>query len=214
MAKDLIIIGASGHGKVVADIARQMTVNGQRKYKNIRFLDDDSAKTVCGTYPVIGSVENIEKYPGADFFVAIGYADIRRRIAKQLEELHADVPILIHPKSIIGENVSLGKGTVVVGGAVINTGAVIGEHCIVNTGATVDHDCRIEGYVHIAPGAHLCGGVHVGESTWIGAGATVVQELDICANCMIGAGSVIVHAVKAPGVYMGNPAHRRTAADD
>ncbi len=206
MAKDLIIIGASGHGKVVADIARQVTVNGQRKYKNIRFLDDDSAKTVCGTYPVIGSVGNIEQYLGADFFVAIGYADIRRRIAKQLEELHADVPILIHPKAIIGENVSIGKGTVVVGGAVINTGAVIGEHCIVNTGATVDHDCRIEGYVHIAPGAHLCGGVSVGKNTWIGAGAIVVQEMHIGDCCMLGAGSVVVNNLDKPGTYIGIPA--------
>lgn len=206
MAKDLIIIGASGHGKVVADIARQVTVNGQRKYETIRFLDDDSAKTLCGAYPVIGSVGNIEQYLGADFFVAIGYADIRRRIAQRLNDFHADVPSLIHPSAILGENVSIGKGTVVVGGAVINPGASIGEYCIVNTGATVDHDCRIDDFVHIAPGAHLCGGVHVGESTWIGAGATVVQELDICADCMIGAGAVVVNNIEKKGTYVGMPA--------
>lgn len=210
MPKDLIIIGASGHGKVVADIARQMMENGQKRYTKIQFLDDDKSKNACGTYPVVGTTENMEQYLGADYFVAIGDANIRQRMAKRLESFHAAVPVLVHPKAIVGEDVSIGEGTVLAGGTVINAGTDIGKHCIINTGATVDHDCVIGDFVHIAPGVHICGGVHIGESTWIGAGVTVVQELAVCSHCMIGAGSVVVHDVNVSGVYVGNPAHLHT----
>lgn len=210
MPKDLIIIGASGHGKVVADIARQMMEKGQKRYTKIQFLDDDKTKTTCGTYPVIGTTENLEQYLGMDFFVAIGDADIRQRMATRLETIRAEIPVLIHPKAVIGESVSIGAGSAVAGGTVINAGTVIGKHCIINTGATVDHDCVIGDYVHIAPGVHICGGVRIGENTWIGAGATVVQELIVCSHCMVGAGSVVIHDVNVSGVYVGNPARRHT----
>ena len=209
MPKDLIIIGASGHGKVVADIARQMMENGQKRYKKIQFLDDDKTKTACGMYPVIGTTENMEQYLGMDFFVAIGDADIRRRLANRLESFHADIPVLVHPKAIVGEDVFFGEGTAVAGGTVINAGTDIGKYCIINTGATVDHDCVIGDYVHIAPGAHICGGVHIGENTWIGAGATVVQNVRICRDCMIGAGAVVVNNIEEAWVYMGIPAKRQ-----
>ena len=211
MPKNLIIIGASGHGKVVADIARQMMENGKRKYTNICFLDDDKTKSACGTYPIIGTTENIEQYLGMDCFVAIGDANIRQKMAKRLESFRADVPVLVHPRAIIGENVSIGIGTVLAGGTVVNSGSTIGKNCIINTGATVDHDCQIDDYVHIAPGTHICGGVHIGDCTWIGAGTTFVQELSVCSNCMIGAGSVVVRDVKRFGVYFGNPARRQSA---
>ncbi len=210
MPKDLIIIGASGHGKVIADIARQMMENGQKRYSKIQFLDDDETKTVCGTYSVVGTTEDMEQYLGMDFFVAIGDADIRRRLASRLESFDAAVPVLVHPKAIVGEEVSIGEGTALAGGTVVNASATIGNYCIINTGATVDHDCVIGDYVHIAPGAHICGGVHIGENTWIGAGATVVQELAVCSHCMIGAGSVVVHDINVSGVYVGNPAYRHT----
>lgn len=209
MPKELMIIGASGHGKVVADIARQITENGHKRYTRIQFLDDDKTKAICGVYPVIGTIENIEQYLDMEFFIAIGDAKIREIVAGRLESFRASIPVLVHPSAIIGENVSIGQGSVVVGGAVINADASIGQYCIINTGATVDHDCVIGDYAHIAPGAHLCGGVHVGKSTWIGAGTTVVQEVHISQNSMIGAGSVVVHDLKGKGVYMGCPAKNR-----
>lgn len=210
MAKDLIIIGASGHGKVVADIAvRQITENGQRRYTSIQFLDDDKTKNICGAYPVIGTTENLEQYLGMDLFIAIGDAKIRERIAERLESIHASVPVLVHPNSVIGESVSLGQGSVIAGGVVINADAAIGQYCIVNTGATVDHDCVVGDYVHIAPGVHICGDVHIGRGSWIGAGAAVVQGLRICEGCMVGAGAAVVHDLKEAGTYMGVPAKCR-----
>lgn len=197
--KQLVIIGASGHGKVVADIARK---NG---YDEICFLDDNESLTDCGGYPVVGKSSEWNRFD-CDIFVAIGNAKIRERIMGELTE--QSVPILIHPNAVIGENVSVGMGTVVVAGAVVNPGAMIGRGCIINTGASVDHDCRIDDFVHVSVGAHIAGTVQVGKRTWIGAGATVSNNLNICGDCMIGAGAVVVKNITEMGTYVGVPARR------
>ena len=123
--KQLVIIGASGHGKVVADIAKR---NG---YEDICFLDDNPLAKECGGYPVIGSSQDIDKCD-RDMFVAIGNARIRKRIMEQLEAKGKYIPTLIHPNAVIGEHVSIGCGTVVVAGAVINPCTTIGKGCIIN----------------------------------------------------------------------------------
>ena len=191
--KRLIIIGASGHGKVIADIAVR---NG---YKDIVFLDDDESIRECAGFPVIGKTKEAKSLDG-DKIVAIGNAKIRERIQKELETI-----TLIHPGATIGRRVSVGNGTVVMAGAVINSDTVIGDGCIINTAASVDHDCMIENYVHVAVGAHLCGTVHVGKNTWIGAGATVSNNINICNDCMIGAGAVVTKDIHEEGIYIGVP---------
>lgn len=197
--RKLAIIGASGHGKVVADIAIK---NGYRK---IVFLDDDDNIHECGGYPVIG---NSSKAGGidADIIVGIGNADVRKCIQESVPE--ENLVTLIHPDAVVAEDVVIDMGTVVMAGAVINPGARIGKGCIVNTCASVDHDCEVGGYVHIAVGSHLCGTVTVGNRTWIGAGATVSNNVYICSDCMIGAGAVIVNDIRESGTYVGVPAMR------
>ena len=197
--RKLAIIGASGHGKVVADIARK---NG---YKEIVFLDDDESIHECGCYPVIGkSSEAGTIY--ADIIVGIGNAGIRKRIQESVPE--GELVTLIHPDAVIAEDVAIGAGTVVMAGAVINPGVRIGKGCIINTCSSVDHDCVVGDYVHIAVGSHLCGTVSVGSGTWIGAGAIVSNNISICPDCMIGAGAVIVKNIDSAGTYMGVPARR------
>lgn len=196
--KQLVIIGASGHGKVVADIAKK---NG---YEKILFLDDNKSVKTNGKYPVVGKSEDAIKY-GCDTFVAIGNARIRRKIQEQLEENGVRVPVLIHPSAVIAEDVCIGAGSVVVAGAVINPDTKIGKGCIVNTGASVDHDCRVGDYVHVAVGAHVAGTVDIGDETWIGAGATVSNNITICSGCMIGAGAVVVRDIEESGTYVGVP---------
>lgn len=197
--KQLAIIGASGHGKVVADIA------GKNGYDSIFFLDDNEALTGCGGYPVVGKSARFPEYD-CDFFVAIGNPEIRQRIQENLVAAGKRVPTLVHPAAVIGENVTIGIGTVVVAGAVVNPGAIIGNGCIINTGASVDHDCVISDYVHVSVGAHVAGTVTIGRRTWIGAGATVSNNLEICADCMIGAGAVVVKPITESGTYIGVPA--------
>lgn len=202
--KQLIIIGASGHGKVVADIARQTG------HDDIRFLDDNTDLKCCGGYPVVGKSGDFADF-NCDFFVAIGNPVVRQRISERLEEAGKRIAILIHPRAIIAENVSIGIGSVVVAGAVINPYATVGKGCIVNTCASVDHDCKVGDYVHIAVGSHLCGTVFVGNGTWIGAGATVSNNVSICSDCMIGAGAVVIKNIEQPGTYVGIPAKRVAA---
>ena len=136
MKNKLLIIGASGHGKVVADIALKMN-----KWNAIEFLDDDDKIKMQRDLKIIGKSKDAYKYLDSyDLFVAIGNNDIRRGIQERLESAGASLPVLIHPSSIIGNEVQIGVGTVVMAGTVINCCTKIGEGCIINTGSTIDHD--------------------------------------------------------------------------
>ena len=183
--KQLLIIGASGHGKVVADIAKK---NG---YEDISFLDDNEKLTECGGYPIVGKCDRYVEYD-CDIFVAIGNPEIRERFCKEILNAGKNIPVLIHPSASVEENVSIGEGTLIVAGAVINPGTVIGNGCIINTCASVDHDCVISDFVHVSVGAHIAGTVQIGARTWIGAGVTVSNNINICSDCVIGAGAVVV----------------------
>lgn len=199
MSNKLVIIGASGHGKVVADIALRVG------YSEVVFLDDAEGLVECAGLPVVGRSSDAEKFEDSDFFVAIGNAKIRERIQSGLR---GKLATLIHPNASVSRRVSIGEGTVVMAGAVINSNAVIGEGCVVNTCASVDHDCVVGDYVHISVGAHLAGNVHVGSGTWVGIGATVSNNVTICHDCMIGAGAVVVRDITEPGTYVGVPAKK------
>ncbi len=197
--KQIIIIGASGHGKVVADIA---TLNG---YDTILFLDDDESRTECGSYPVVGTSRKLDEMDG-DVIVAIGNAVIREKIQQQVEQKKRVLATLVHPRAVVCDDVVLGAGTVVMAGAVINAGSCIGKGCIINTSSSVDHDCHISDFAHIAVGAHLAGTVSIGKRTWIGIGAVVRNNIHITDDCMIGAGAAVVKDIYCTGTYMGVPA--------
>ena len=198
--KKLAIIGASGHGKVIADIAVK---NG---YKEIVFLDDNPNVQECAGFRVVGTSEDVDKYSDYDVIVAIGNASIRKKIHKQVGEYR--LATLIHPQSVISRRVTIGKGTVVMAGAIINSDTNIGEGCVINTGASVDHDCSIGDFVHVSVGAHVAGTVIIGDGTWIGAGATVSNNVNICSGCMVGVGAVVIKNIEEPGTYIGVPTEK------
>ena len=195
----LVIIGASGHGMVVADIACLVG------YDDIRFLDDDSAKKSCCGYPVVGPVSDAA-FIESNLFVAIGNAAVRRELMERYR--HATFPSLVHPSAVVARTSRLGAGTVVMAGAIINPGAIVGRGCIVNTCASVDHGCMVADFAHVAVGAHLCGEVTVGAGVWIGAGSTVSNNVDICAGTTVGAGAVVVRDITEAGTYVGVPVRR------
>lgn len=205
--RKLIIIGASGHGRVVADIAKK---NG---YEDIAFLDDNCELRSCGAYPVLGTSEDVMKHKDADFIVAIGNAKSRERIQRQIETF-VHITTLIHPDVVVSDDAVLGIGTVIMAGAVINPGVIIGRGCIINTCSSVDHDCQIGDFVHISVGAHIAGAVVVGNSTWVGIGATVTNNVNICKNCMIGAGAVVIKDIGEEGIYVGVPAERIAGSEN
>ena len=203
MNHTLVIIGAGGNGKVLADIAQ---LNG---YKKIIFLDDGKAGGYCGTYCVLGPVKDAGNYPDADFIVSIGNSAIREKFQCELIQQGLHVTILIHPASVVAKDTVIGPGCAIMAGAVVNPGAVLGAGVIVNTCSSVDHDCRIGDYAHISVGAHVAGTVNIGEHTWIGAGATIGNNLNITSNCMIGAGAVVVRDIIESGTYIGVPARKK-----
>lgn len=189
----LLIIGASGHGRVCADVAEKMKL-----WDEIVFADDNPPATF--PYQIIGG-SNIEW--DEDSFIGIGNGVIREKLSKDRK-----LVTLIHPNAVIGDRVKIGLGTVVMAGAVINTDAEIGNNVIINTCASVDHDCVVDDFVHVSVGTHLCGTVHVNSHTWLGAGATVKNNVNICGGCMIGAGAVVIKDIEEEGTYVGVPANK------
>lgn len=204
MKNRLLIIGAGGHGKVIADIAMNMN-----KWNSISFLDDNEMIENCMGLNVVDKSANASKYINeADFFVAIGNNIIRETIQIRLETEGASIATIIHPNAIIGRDVVLGLGTVVMAGVVINCSTNIGKGCIINTRASLDHDVEIDEYVHISPGTTLAGGVMVSRYSWLGIGSVVSNNISITSNCTIGAGAVVVKDLLESGIYVGVPARR------
>lgn len=195
MNKRIVIIGAGGHGKVIADNAMK---NG---YADILFVDDH-ATGMCMGLPIAGTSADIEVFDdgATDFVIGVGNNQVRKQIAQAHD---VNWVTLIHPSAQIGACVSIGKGSVVMAGAIINACAAIGEHCIVNTGTIVEHDNVIGDYVHLSPGTRLSGTVTVGECSWIGTGASVINNIEICDHVTVGAGSVVIRNIREKGTYVG-----------
>lgn len=195
----LIIIGASGHGKVVADIARLVG------YEEIVFLDNNFAIKKCAGYPVMGP-DTMTKELEGDIFVAIGNS----RFRKKLMDRDSDriFPTLIHPDAVIAKGSAIGEGSVIMAGVVINPDAKVGKGTIINTSSSVDHDCLIGDYCHISVGTHLSGAVCVGDNCWIGAGAIVSNNVNVCSDVTIGAGAVVIKDIQEEGTYIGVPAKK------
>ena len=198
MNKKVILIGASGHGKVIFDIVRAQgdTVIG--------FLDDRASGICCGV-PVLGSVGTAENYPEAEFIISIGSNAVRKKIAERLNVRWATA---IHPSAVISPSANIGEGTVVMANAVVQADAVVGKHCILNTACVVEHENKIGDYVHLSPRAALGGNVIVGSETHIGIGACVRNNITICESCTVGAGAAVVKNLEESGVYIGVPARR------
>ncbi len=200
MPQNVIIIGAGGHAKVVADI---IVKSGD---KVLGFLDDNSMLTEVMGYPVLGRICDIDRYRDkAAFVIGIGSNSVRAKLAQICKIKWYTA---IHPSAQIGMEVSVGCGTVVMANAVINSSAQIGRHCIINTGAVIEHDNKIADYVHASPGAVLCGTVSVGEFTHIGAGAVIRNNISIGSHTVIGAGAVVVKDIVQAGIYVGVPAKK------
>jgi sugar O-acyltransferase (sialic acid O-acetyltransferase NeuD family) len=201
----VLILGAGGHAKVVADIlcCQDVPVMG--------FLDDNPAiwgATRLGL-PILGGIATYREYLPGGLILGIGDIAVRQAVIERLGPHACDLWCnALHPRATVAQSVRLGRGVAVMAGAVVNPDAVLGDHSVVNTGATVDHDCIIGEYAHIGPGAHLAGGIRVGPSAFIGIGASVTPWLTIGEGAIVGAGSVVISDVPSRVVVKGVPAHQ------
>ena len=201
--KRLAILGASGHGKVAADIAET------RGWSEIVFFDDAwPSIEKNGHWPIRGDTgmltASLKSFDGV--FVAIGDNSTRETKFQSLIDLGARLISLIHPSSTVSRYAVLAEGTIVMPNVVINADASLGRGCIINTGATVDHDCFIASYVHLSPGVNLSGEVSVDKRSWIGTGACVRQQIRIGSDVIVGAGAVVVSNLDNDVTVVGNPA--------
>ncbi len=202
MTRSLAIVGAGGHGRVVADCAEALG------WDWIEFFDDKDVGTASGPWPVVGVVEALFERVGDYDGVVVGIGGNRARLERHraLAGRGAAMATLIHPGATVSRHARIEAGTVVFASAVVSFGAVIGQACIINTGATVDHDDRLADGVHLSPGAHLGGGAKVGECSWIGLGASVREGVTIGRDVIIGAGAAVVAAAYDDMMLVGVPA--------
>lgn len=203
--KTLVIVGAGGHGRVVADCAQQLGI-----YQSIIFVDDCFHKTkTSGCWPIVGVVEDFFQFiEKSDFIVAFGNNQLREKTIEMLTKAKANIISLLHPSATISPNAIIGKGVMVCANAAINIGTHIADGCIINTGATIDHDCTIHAYSHISPGVSIAGGVCVGKLSWLGIGSSIIEGLTLAENTQIGAGAVVIESTQANSLYLGVPAKR------
>jgi sugar O-acyltransferase (sialic acid O-acetyltransferase NeuD family) len=204
----VLIIGAGGHGQVVADILLAELRSGDTDTQPIGFLDDDITLHGCTFLglPVLGSLAQVSRIEHEAVVVAIGVNRTRQRISQRLQAQGNRFVRAIHPAAIIGSGVEIATGTMVCAGVVVNTGAHIGQGVILNTGCTVDHHNHIADYSHIAPGVHLGGDVTIGEGTLVGVGATIMPQRRVGAWSVVGAGAAVIEDVRAGKRVIGVPA--------
>ena len=192
MSKSIYIYGASGHGLVVADVAKSCG------YENIVFLDDDKSKGFL-------SFEDIKENRDYHIAFGIGNNQIRAKLYKKVRENGFAIPTLIHPSSIISSSARIEEGTVVMPNVVVNAKAYIGKCVILNSSCVVEHESIIGDFVHISPKVAIAGNVRIGDFTHIGIGSSVIQCLEIGKNSIIGAGSVVVKNIPDFKKAYGNP---------
>ena len=204
----LFIYGAGGHARVVADILAATGRSG-----DVGGVVDDSPAmrgARLNGHRVIGGRAELDEARSlgrnVEVIVTIGDNARREHVAAALRADGFKFATAIHPAAVIGSDVSIGAGSVIMPGVVINAGTRIGEHVIVNTAATVDHDSVVEDFAHICPGAHLAGQVHVGRGALVGTGASAVPGVRIGAGSSIGAGSAVMRDVPRGAVAIGVPA--------
>lgn len=197
--KNLYIIGAGGHAKVIISLAKAANYH-------ISGIYDDKmpiGNTVFGI-PVLGVVQDLASQYQAQAVIAIGNNAIRKQIALSLP--HMTWLTLIHPSAVVCPSVQLGAGSVIMAGAVIQPDTIIQKHAIINTMASVDHDCLLEDYIHIAPGNHLAGHVTLQEGTFSGINASFIPGVSVGHWSTIGAGAVVNKSIPSNVTAIGVPA--------
>lgn len=193
----VFVIGAGGHGKVVARILLEMgaTVGGM--------MDDDPNAETPATISFLGPIAKLNEYENPQAVIAIGCNRIRRRVR---DSFHANWLTVVHPASYVAPSAKLGRGVVVCANAAIGEDAVVGDHSIVNTSTSVDHDAVIGEFSHLACGVTLAGGVVVGDNVLVGAGATILPFIRIGNRATLGAGGVATRNIDDDVIACGVPA--------
>lgn len=204
----ILLVGSAGHAKVIVDI-----VEKQGKFRIAGFLEPGRPKgdLVLG-YPVVGQESDLPELIATlgiqGVLIAIGDNFIRSKVAAKIGAIAPGLPFVtaIHPDASIGRDVTIGEGTVVMAGAIVNPATSVGRFCIVNTNASLDHDCVLEDFASLAPRVATGGNCCIGTFSAIGIGAVLIHRIVVGEQSVVGAGSTVLKPVDAFQVVYGSPA--------
>ncbi len=204
--KDVIIVGAGGHGRGVLEILRAREAIGGTDVRG--FLDDspERAGSEVAGVPVLGTIEQAGEWTDCHFIIGVGDPEPRRRIAERLASHSVEYATAVHPKAVLYSDVEVGPGSVIAAGVVIAASTRLGAHTLVNLGATVGHDNQLAGFATVGPGANLGGFVRMEEASFIGLGGVVVPGKTLGAESKLGPGSVLLEDLDAGATAFGVPA--------
>lgn len=197
----IIIVGFGGHAKSVID-----SIERAKQYEIIGYTDIEQSAEYRG-YPYLGNDDVLQRYydQGIKYaFITVGYIGhgiLRNQLYLRLKQIGYVLPVVADISAQIAQDVSIGEGTFVGKGAIINAAVNIGRMCIINTGAIVEHDCRVGDFAHVSVGSVLCGTVSVGQAAFVGANATIIQGKAIGDNCIVAAGAVIRKDLSADHIF-------------
>ncbi len=207
MMKKIVLIAGGVQSKVIIDIIKSST-----NYEIVGITDPNPKLDNVLGIPILGDDKVLyELYESEvkNAFIcigALGNSHFRNNIYTKLKDIGYNLPVLIHNSASVSPYATIGEGTCVMPGAVINAGANLGSNCIINTNSVVEHDCIIGDNVQISPSAALAGGVKIGNNSFIGIGSSVIQEIEIGSNVIVGAGAVVIDNVPDNVVAVGVPA--------
>ncbi|MFL0269659.1 acetyltransferase [Candidatus Clostridium radicumherbarum] len=205
--KKIVLIGAGGHCKVVIDI-----IKSTNEYEIIGITDKTEKLFNILDVPVIGDDNRLIQIFNSgvhNAFICVGALNninSRQLIYNKLKSIGFNLPVLRHKNSIISKYTSIGEGTCIMPGAIINAGSLLGINCIVNTGSIIEHDCNIGNNTHISPNVAIGGDVNIGNNTHIGIGSSILQGINIGSNVTIGAGAVVINNIDDNVLAVGVPA--------
>ncbi|WP_067151769.1 acetyltransferase [Pseudotamlana agarivorans] len=214
----IVIIGASGHAKVIIDI-----IEKQGEYEILGLLDTYKPKNqsilgykILGTEDYITDLLNAGKIIGG--IIAIGDNFTRKNLYKKIAQNNPNFKFItaIHPSAIIGKNVTIGDGTVIMPAVVVNINSTIGIQVILNTKCSIDHDNCIDDFSSVSPGATMGGNVRLGKCSSVSLGANIIENISIGNNTIIGSGSLVLNSFGDNEVVYGVPAkmiRKREASD-
>lgn len=210
MSKDqIILIGGGGHCRSVIDVIEK---EARFEIAGILDLKEKVGLKVLG-YTVIGSDDDIEQLSRLykHFFITFGQGKsntFRVEVFQLLKSLKLSLPVIYSPLAHISRHASIGEGTVVMHGCIVNAGAKVGANCILNTQSLIEHDTEVGDHCHVSTKSVLNGGVIMGSNVFAGSSSVFSDHISVCSNTVFGAGTVVPKNISEPGIYVGNPARK------